>query len=487
MSKANEKYHITNKIAPETEGEDQENSKADTHNEYQVNARGLKYPDDGPLPTVLPEKNDSEVLHYGTLKRKFIDTKGVKYVQQNLVLTKERLLIARNGDDAVFDDVLLRDVIECELKEDEKNPDALEVIFRTSEDGYNSGRSYIFMSQRKNSEDWEAAVDDAVANAKAKHREDFMQFTFGHNRVALFRARCKIVHDSKWFQYAFAIFILLGFLQDLLESSIVPPVLEKHLNVSDSARRFHYQLLAKGGGPTSVGAATGEIGGRDEEHKQILKGFKYMELTLCILYTLVSLPSFPLLGIFSIFRCVFPHLRLVCAQEFSLNTFSHSANCVGDAGFLRNPMTYFDGGIVLISIISVIIRWAKCPLRALFVMILRCLDRCSVCKNLCFCVLCVAYVRVRLMVMMYYITPALYWILSPSLLTPREHLAELQNYCVLPDSTKHTHTNTHTHTPRSQFFWRGEDPPHQTVSYATRDQSCTGLPGLRVSVFAPVS
>jgi hypothetical protein len=45
-----------------------------------------------------------------------------------------------------------------------------------------------------------------------------------------------------------------------------------------------------------------------------------------------------------------------------MNAFSHSANCVGDDGFLRNPMTYFDGGIVLISIISVIIRWAKCPL-----------------------------------------------------------------------------------------------------------------------------
>jgi hypothetical protein len=53
------------------------------------------------------------------------------------------------------------------------------------------------------------------------------------------------------------------------------------------------------------------------------------------------------------------------------------------------------------------------------------------------CVLCVACVRVCLMVMMYYITRALYWLLSPSLLlcaeiphslTPREHLAELQDY-----------------------------------------------------------
>ena len=312
MATADEKYHITNKIAPETEG-DQENSKADTHHEYQINARGLKYPDDGPLPAVLPEKNDSEVLRHGTLNRKFIDTKGVMYVQQDLVLTKERLLIARHGDDAVFDDILLRDVIECELKEDEKNPDTLEVIFRTSEDGYNSGRSYIYMSQHKNSEDWEAAVDDAVANAKAKHHEDFMQFTYGHSQLALLRARCKIVYNKTWFQYAFAVFILLGFLQDLLESSIVPPVLESPLNVSVSERRFQYQLLAKGGGKESGGAAAGESGGMNEEHKQILKGFKYMELTLCILYTLVSLPSFPLFGIFLIFRCVFPHLRLVCA------------------------------------------------------------------------------------------------------------------------------------------------------------------------------
>jgi hypothetical protein len=48
------------------------------------------------------------------------------------VLTKERLLIAKDGDPqrAVFDDILLRDVIECELKEDEKDPDILEGLSR---------------------------------------------------------------------------------------------------------------------------------------------------------------------------------------------------------------------------------------------------------------------------------------------------------------------------------------------------------------------
>ena len=38
------------------------------------------------------------------------------------------------------------DVIEREHKEDEKNSDNLEVIFRTEPHGYNAGRSYIYSS-----------------------------------------------------------------------------------------------------------------------------------------------------------------------------------------------------------------------------------------------------------------------------------------------------------------------------------------------------
>ena len=101
-----------------------------------VNARGLRYPNDGPLPEVLPTPSDqdngkeAETMRSGVMNRKFISTSGVIWEKESLVLNKERQLIANAGDpkSTVFDDILLRDVIECELKEDEKT----RIIWRSS-------------------------------------------------------------------------------------------------------------------------------------------------------------------------------------------------------------------------------------------------------------------------------------------------------------------------------------------------------------------
>ena len=66
----------------------------------------------------------------------------MSWVQHSLVLTKERLLIPKDGDpnERYLMTFLIGTKSSVELKENEKNPDILEVIFRTGENGYNSGR-----------------------------------------------------------------------------------------------------------------------------------------------------------------------------------------------------------------------------------------------------------------------------------------------------------------------------------------------------------
>jgi hypothetical protein len=249
-----------------------------------VNARGLRYPDDGPLPEVLPTSSDqdngkeAETMRSGVMNRKFISTSGVIWEKESLVLNRERLLIANAGDpkNSVFDDILLRDVIECELKEDEKNSDNLEVIFRTEPHGYNAGRSYIYSSAYQNSVDWEDAVDDAVANAKAKHQEDFMQFTYGHSKFAMFRARTKLLYNHTYFQYFFALMILGGFVQDMLESQMVP-------EIATGERRKAGGSLGDTGDAEGVNATASSAA-----RAKTMEAFLVAESAVCMFYTLVT-------------------------------------------------------------------------------------------------------------------------------------------------------------------------------------------------------
>jgi len=99
------------------------------------------------------------ILREGVMQRGIMDTSLVEWSPEYLLLTDERLFIAHSttaianafslGDQAeahgpVFDDILLRDVIECELKIDHNDPsDTMQVIFRTEEKGHNCGRSYV--------------------------------------------------------------------------------------------------------------------------------------------------------------------------------------------------------------------------------------------------------------------------------------------------------------------------------------------------------
>ena len=141
------------------------------------------------------------------MNKKSIDTKGVIWDRRLLVFTKERLLIANAKDPEhhILDFIYVRDIVECELKEDESpeklEEKQLEVIIRTADCGRNKGRSYIYRSEYQDTVDWEAAIDKAVGNAKAKVREEHLQALYGHSFFEMRRARMKIVYNSLAFQY----------------------------------------------------------------------------------------------------------------------------------------------------------------------------------------------------------------------------------------------------------------------------------------------
>ena len=62
-----------------------------------------------------------------------------------------------------------------------------------------------------------------MARAKAQAREDELQEKHGHSTLAMVRARTKRFFLSRRFQFSVAAFILVAFLVDVLESSVLPP------------------------------------------------------------------------------------------------------------------------------------------------------------------------------------------------------------------------------------------------------------------------
>ena len=93
----------------------------------------------------------SEFLRCGQLEKKLMDSRGVSWTGEILTLTDERVLLSKTDDrEKVFDLINLEEIVECELKEcDDEQPEEqldekgnLEVIIRTTEEGYNGGRRY---------------------------------------------------------------------------------------------------------------------------------------------------------------------------------------------------------------------------------------------------------------------------------------------------------------------------------------------------------
>jgi len=60
-----------------------------------------------------------ECIRTGVMQKKSIDTRGVLWEDRYLALTRDRLLISKVEDESrrVFDYVLLKDIVECEIKE----------------------------------------------------------------------------------------------------------------------------------------------------------------------------------------------------------------------------------------------------------------------------------------------------------------------------------------------------------------------------------
>ena len=91
----------------------------------------------------------------------------------------------------------------------------LEVIIRTTEEGFNGGRSYIYRSHYDDAVAWEADIDQAVAKAKARSVEQEMREKFGHSHILMTRARAKQIYQSNLFQCAVATLIILAFVIDV--------------------------------------------------------------------------------------------------------------------------------------------------------------------------------------------------------------------------------------------------------------------------------
>ena len=128
----------------------------------------------------------------------------------------------------VVDCVYLSDIVECELLEIEEESDdptrgkELEVVIRTTEEGYSAGRSYIYKSEQQDAIDWEVAVDKAVAEAKRRQRDQQIKKTFGHSKVAIARAKCRLLLKGFKVRACIALVIFLAFFVDMLEAQYLP-------------------------------------------------------------------------------------------------------------------------------------------------------------------------------------------------------------------------------------------------------------------------
>jgi len=126
----------------------------------------------------------------------------------------------------------------------------MQVIFRTEEEGHNCGRSYvsvfavlccvalcvccvccltdfnemrreqIFRSKKEDAEAWEEEVDEAVDSAKINFALQWLQEKYAHSTFELVRAHVRLAYERSAFQYLVAMLIVLGFVQDVLESCL---------------------------------------------------------------------------------------------------------------------------------------------------------------------------------------------------------------------------------------------------------------------------
>ena len=197
--------------------------------------------------------HSDECLRTGQLDRKSMDSKGVSWTSQLVRLTQNRVLISKvDNPRHVFDYINLCEVVECELKAGDGNrrvdvppppsenrftrtfseetmsePDTdargtLELIIRTTEDGYNGGRSYIFRTGYSIAVAWEREIDQAVASAKAQTLEQQLQEKYAHSRFAMTRAQMRQLYHSLPFQFSVAGLILFAFVLDVVQAEVLP-------------------------------------------------------------------------------------------------------------------------------------------------------------------------------------------------------------------------------------------------------------------------
>ena len=136
-----------------------------------------------PIASAINAPAPNECLRVGILQQKNLDTKGVVWFERLVMLTSERIYICKKdkssassekctpdnsiwGATIVLDYINLWEMVECDLTGDEEQimQKQTEIAFRTTEDGRNCGRSYIFLASTDDAKAWVRQVKLARLN-----------------------------------------------------------------------------------------------------------------------------------------------------------------------------------------------------------------------------------------------------------------------------------------------------------------------------------
>ena len=96
------------------------------------------------------------------------------------------------------------------------------LIIMTSDDGHNSGKTYVHRVQKSEAQAWYDVLKKTTRQRKAYAARKQLEEQFGHSRWTLVRALTNKMYHSNAFQYSTAAAILMAFTLDICESQILP-------------------------------------------------------------------------------------------------------------------------------------------------------------------------------------------------------------------------------------------------------------------------
>ena len=196
-------------------------------------------------------------IRQGDMEKKVLSTKGVLWQHRFAVLTVDRLSFTTPGDSEVIDHIPLHEINSVELQHEYADPalaadtdvakansrrsssirsskslkelqppshdEAIwewHLVISTIDDGHNAGRSYILRVPAEEAESWRKDIKTRARESRSLVQERILRLNYGHSRVAMLRARMKIVYESSPFQYVVSVLIVISFVCDLSEAQV---------------------------------------------------------------------------------------------------------------------------------------------------------------------------------------------------------------------------------------------------------------------------